>query len=159
MFAPVPRLCRLHRHGDYRHGGRRVLALTLWTRTITDSPVPAAWLAGLVLLVIGGIGGVVGWRERVTCSVRFVAGGGAPRPPRAAGRARGGSCAIGLWWWFCVITTGVATSAAVADRAVVTAVVTVCGILPLSPSECLGRFRCRRWRDLRVGRAACPGSG
>lgn len=108
MFAPVTSLTAAHTAmAIIAMAVGVVLALTLRTRTITDSPVPAAMAGGIgVLLVIGALVVWWGWRER-----------------RAA-HALIGLVVVVLG----AITIGVATRKRW-QTAVVTAVVTVCGIL------------------------------
>ncbi|REO65424.1 type VII secretion system ESX-2 subunit EccD2, partial [Mycobacterium tuberculosis] len=104
------------------------------TRTITDSPVPAAMAGGIgVLLVIGALVVWWGWRERRDLfsgfgwlAVVLLAVAAACAPPGALGAAHAliGLVVVVLG----AITIGVATRKRW-QTAVVTAVVTVCGIL------------------------------
>lgn len=108
MFAPVTSLTAAHTAmAIIAMAVGVVLALTLRTRTITDSPVPAAMAGGIgVLLVIGALVVWWGWRERRDLFSGF------------------GLVVVVLG----AITIGVATRKRW-QTAVVTAVVTVCGIL------------------------------
>ncbi|OBF13501.1 type VII secretion integral membrane protein EccD [Mycobacterium sp. ACS4054] len=135
MFAPVTPLTAAHTAiAIIAMAAAVVVALTLRARTFTDSPVPAA-VAGAVGVLLVVAASVVwwGWRERRDLFSGFgwlavvllaVAGGCAP--PGALGAAHG---LIGL---VIVILGAIAIGVMTRKRwqtAVVTAVVTVCGIL------------------------------
>lgn len=135
MFAPVTSLTAAHTAmAIIAMAVGVVLALTLRTRTITDSPVPAAMAGGIgVLLVIGALVVWWGWRERRDLfsgfgwlAVVLLAVAAACAPPGALGAAHAliGLVVVVLG----AITIGVATRKRW-QTAVVTAVVTVCGIL------------------------------
>ncbi len=135
MFAPVTPLTAAHTAiAIIAMAAAVVVALTLRARTFTDSPIPAA-VAGAVgvLLVIAASVVWWGWRERRDLfsgfgwlAVVLLAVAGACAPPGTLGAAHG---LIGL---VIVILGAIAIGVMTRKRwqtAVVTAVVTVCGIL------------------------------
>ncbi|ORW00535.1 type VII secretion integral membrane protein EccD [Mycobacterium lacus] len=135
VFAPVTPLTAAHTAvAIIAMAVGVVVALALRTRALTDALIPAAMAGGIgVLLVIGALVVWWGWRERRDLFSGFgwlavvsLAVAGACAPPGALGAAHAliglvvtilGAIAIGVatkkWW----------------QTAVVTAVVTVCGIL------------------------------
>ncbi|WP_082962465.1 type VII secretion integral membrane protein EccD [Mycobacterium sp. E342] len=135
MFAPVTPLTAAHTAiAIIAMAAAVVVALTLRARTFTDSPVPAA-VAGAVgvLLMIATFVVWWGWRERRDMfsgfgwlAVVLLAVAGACAPPGSLGAAH---AVIGL---VIVILGAIAIGVLTRKRwqtAVVTAVVTVCGIL------------------------------
>ncbi|OBI04473.1 type VII secretion integral membrane protein EccD [Mycobacterium scrofulaceum] len=135
MFAPVTPLTAAHTAvAIIAMAAAVVVALTLRARTFTDSPIPAA-VAGAVgvLLVIATTVVWWGWRERRDLfsgfgwlAVVLLAVAGACAPPGKLGAAHG---LIGL---VTVILGAIAIGVTTRKRwqtAVVTAVVTVCGIV------------------------------
>lgn len=135
MFAPVTPLTAAHTAiALIAMAAAVVVALTLRARTFTDNPIPAA-VAGAVgvLLVIATSVVWSGWRERRDLfsgfgwlAVVLLAVAGACAPPGTLGAAHG---LIGL---VIVILGAIAIGVMTRKRwqtAVVTAVVTVCGIL------------------------------
>ena len=135
MFAPVTPLTAAHTAiAIIAMAAGVVVALTLRARTFTDDPVPAAVVGGVgVLLVIATFVVRWGWWERRDLfsgfgwlAVVLLAVAGAWAPPGALGAAHG---LIGL---VIVILGAIAIGVMTRKRwqtAVVTAVVTVCGIL------------------------------
>ncbi|WP_082974547.1 type VII secretion integral membrane protein EccD [Mycobacterium sp. E1715] len=135
MFAPVTPLTAAHTAvAIIAMAAAVVVALTLRARMFTDSPIPAA-VAGAVgvLLIIATFIVWWGWRERRDLfsgfgwlAVVLLAVAGACAPPGTLGAAHG---LIGL---VIVILGAIAIGVTTRKRwqtAVVTAVVTVCGIL------------------------------
>lgn len=135
MFAPVTPLTAAHTAvAIIAMAAAVVVALTLRARTFTDGPVPAA-VSGAVgaLLVVGASVVWWGWRERRDLfsgfgwlAVALLAVAGACAPPGTLGAAHG---VIGL---VIVILGAIAIGVMTRKRwqtAVVTAVVTVSGIL------------------------------
>ncbi|OBB88125.1 type VII secretion integral membrane protein EccD [Mycobacterium sp. 852002-30065_SCH5024008] len=135
MFAPVTPLTAAHTAvAIVAMAAGVVVALTLRARTFTDDPVPAA-VSGAVgaLLVVGAAVVWWGWRERRDLfsgfgwlAVVLLAVAGACAPPGTLGAAHG---VIGL---VIVILGAIAIGVMTRKRwqtAVVTAVVTVSGIL------------------------------
>ncbi|GAA4538034.1 type VII secretion integral membrane protein EccD [Mycobacterium paraffinicum] len=135
MFAPVTPLTAAHTAvAIIAMAAGVVVALTLRARTFTDNPVPAA-VSGAVgaLLVVGAAVVWWGWRERRDLfsgfgwlAVVLLAVAGACAPPGTLGAAHG---VIGL---VIVILGAIAIGVMTRKRwqtAVVTAVVTVSGIL------------------------------
>ncbi|WP_373140566.1 type VII secretion integral membrane protein EccD [Mycobacterium marinum] len=111
-----------------------VVALTLRARTFSDSLIPAAVAGGIAVpLVIGALVVRWGWRERrdlfsgfAWLAVMALAVAGACAPPGELGAAHG---LIGV---VVVILGGIAIGVVTEKRwqtAIVTAVVTICGIL------------------------------
>ncbi|OBB94110.1 type VII secretion integral membrane protein EccD [Mycobacterium sp. 852002-40037_SCH5390672] len=135
MFAPVTPLTAAHTAvAVIAMAVGVVVALTLRARTFTDGPIPAA-VAGAVgvLLVVATLVVRSGWRERrdlfsgfAWLAVLSLAAAGACAPPGVLGAAHGLIGAV------VVILGAVAIGVTARNRwqtAVVTAVVTVCGIL------------------------------
>jgi len=135
MFAPVTPLTAAHTAvAVIAMAVGVVVALTLRARTFTDGPIPAA-VAGAVgvLLVIATLVVRNGWRERrdlfsgfAWLAVLSLAAAGACAPPGVLGAAHGLIGAVVL------ILGAIAIGVTARNRwqtAVVTAVVTVCGIL------------------------------
>lgn len=135
MFAPVTPLTAAHTAvAVIAMAVAVVVALTLRARTFTDGPVPAAVAGGVgVLLVIATLVVRRGWRERrdlfsgfAWLAVIALAATGACAPPGVLGAAHGLIGAV------VVILGAVAIGVTARNRwqtAVVTAVVTVCGVL------------------------------
>lgn len=135
MFAPVTPLTAAHTAvAVIAMAVAVVVALTLRARTFTDGPVPAAVAGGVgVLLVIATLVVRRGWRERrdlfsgfAWLAVIALAAAGACAPPGVLGAAHGLIGAV------VVILGAVAIGVTARNRwqtAVVTAVVTLCGVL------------------------------
>lgn len=135
MFAPVTPLTAAHTAvAVIAMAVSVVVALTLRARTFTDGPIPAAVAGGVgVLLVIATLVVRTGWRERrdlfsgfAWLAVVSLATAGACAPPGVLGAAHGLIGAV------VVILGAVAIGVTARNRwqtAVVTAVVTVCGVL------------------------------
>lgn len=135
MFAPVTPLTAAHTAvAVIAMAVGVVVALSLRARTFTDGPVPAA-VAGAVgvLLLVATLVVRSGWRERrdlfggfAWLAVLSLAAAGACAPPGALGAAHGLIGAV------IVILGAIAVGVTARNRwqtAVVTAVVTVCGVL------------------------------
>ncbi|BBX75582.1 type VII secretion integral membrane protein EccD [Mycobacterium shinjukuense] len=135
MFAPVTPLTAAHTAiAIIAMAAGVVVALTLRARTFTDGPIPAAVAGGFGLpLVIGTLVVRWGWRDRRDLfsgfgwlAVALLAVAAACAPPGALGAPHG---LIGL---VVVILGAIAIGVVTRKRwqtAVVTAVVTVCGML------------------------------
>jgi type VII secretion integral membrane protein EccD len=135
MFAPVTPLTAAHTAvAVIAMAVGVVVALTLRARTFTDGPIPAA-VAGAVgvLLLVATLVVRSGWRERrdlfsgfAWLSVLSLAAAGACAPPGVLGAPHGLIGAV------VVILGAIAIGVTARNRwqtAVVTAVVTVCGVL------------------------------
>ncbi|OBJ80999.1 type VII secretion integral membrane protein EccD [Mycobacterium colombiense] len=135
MFAPVTPLTAAHTAvAVIAMAVGVVVALTLRARTFTDGPIPAA-VSGAVgaLLLVATLVVRSGWRERrdlfsgfAWLAVLSLAAAGACAPPGVLGAAHGLIGAV------VVILGAIAIGVTARNRwqtAVVTAVVTVCGIL------------------------------
>ncbi|WP_081286147.1 type VII secretion integral membrane protein EccD [Mycobacterium colombiense] len=135
MFAPVTPLTAAHTAvAVIAMAVGVVVALTLRARTFTDGPIPAA-VSGAVgaLLLVATLVVRSGWRERrdlfsgfAWLAVLSLAAAGAGAPPGVLGAAHGLIGAV------VVILGAIAIGVTARNRwqtAVVTAVVTVCGIL------------------------------
>jgi type VII secretion integral membrane protein EccD len=135
MFAPVTPLTAAHTAvAVIAMAVAVVVGLTLRARTFTDGPIPAAVSGGVgALLVIATLVVRSGWRERrdlfsgfAWLAVLSLAAAGACAPPGVLGAAHGLIGAV------VVILGAIAIGVTARNRwqtAVVTAVVTVCGIL------------------------------